>query len=90
LCDVALGNQSKKLDADYYITKEKLLKEKCHSTWGMGKNTPMSSVKLDKDITVPNGKLGNSGSTGPLLYDEYIVYDTNQISLRYLVIVKKC
>lgn len=90
LCDVALGTQAKRLGADYYITKEKLLKEKCHSTWGMGKNTPLSSVKIDKDITVPNGKLGNSGINGTLLYDEYIVYDTNQISLKYLVIVKKC
>jgi len=33
LCDVALGTPSKRTNADYYITKEKLLKEKCHSTW---------------------------------------------------------
>ena len=90
LCDVALGNPSKRLGADYYITKEKLLKEKGHSAWGLGKTRPTSSVKIEKYITVPNGKMGPSGDNGTLLYDEFVVYDTNQISLKYLVIVKKC
>jgi len=56
---------------------------------GLGKSRPISSIKLDKNITIPNGKLGSSGDNGTLLYDEFVIYDTNQISLKYLVIVKK-
>lgn len=88
LCDVALGTPSKRTNADYYITKEKLAKDKCNSTWGLGKNTPSSTTKID-DIIVPYGKLENVNNGSVLLYDEFIVYDTNQISLKYLVIVKK-
>lgn len=87
LCEVALGTQLKKTQADPYLCPEKLKKEKCHSTWGMGQNTPSSSAVVD-GVSVPNGKLGKSGVSSCLLYDEYIVYDTNQISLKYLVVVK--
>lgn len=88
LCESALGTQLKKTQADGYLGPVKLKAEKCHSTWGQGQNTPSSSVKID-DMVVPNGKLKKSDvSSSCLLYDEYIVYNTNQISLKYLVIVK--
>jgi poly [ADP-ribose] polymerase len=87
LCEVALGTQLKKTQADPYLCPEKLKKEKCHSTWGQGQNTPSSSTIVD-GVSIPNGKLEKSGVSSCLLYDEYIVYDTNQISLKYLIVVK--
>lgn len=88
LCEVALGKPAKRLQADYYITKQSLAKEGCHSTWGAGKSAPATITKL-KDIVVPNGKLCDTGLNSSLLYDEFVVYDMNQVSLKYLVIVKK-
>jgi len=88
LCEVALGKPAKRLQADYYITKQSLEKEGCHSTWGAGKSAPSEMTKL-KDIIVPNGKLCDTGLSSSLLYDEFVVYDMNQVSLKYLIIVKK-
>ena len=89
LCEVALGNQCKKLNADVGLTKNKLDKDGYHSTWGVGKSTPSKIIKYNKDINVPNGVLKESKVNGSLLYDEFIAYDTNQISLKYLVVVKQ-
>lgn len=90
LNDVALGNQSKRTNADYYISKKTLEKENCHSTWGLGKSTPSSHVYIkDEDISIPNGALTNSNiPNANLLYDEFIIYDTKQHRQKYLIIVK--
>lgn len=89
LSEVALGNPSKRLRHDYYITKEKLAQEGCHSTWGQGKSTPQTPHKVLSDgVVIPNGKLSKSDVSGSLLYDEFIVYDQNQFNLRYIVQVK--
>lgn len=87
LCEAALGNQSKRTQADYYITKQSLAKEGCQSTWGMGKSSPGSFTTID-GIKIPNGKLANSSASSVLLYDEFIVYDQNQLNIKYMVIVK--
>jgi predicted DNA-binding WGR domain protein len=87
LCETALGNQSKRTKADYYITKQSLEKEGCQSTWGMGNSTPGSHIVVD-GIKIPNGKLTNSGAKSVLLYDEFIVYDQHQLNIKYMVIVK--
>lgn len=88
LAEFGLGNPSMRTRCDYYITKDSLEKEGCQSTWGRGKTTPGSAVKV-KGVIVPNGKLTKSDVTSSsLLYDEYIVYDQRQINLRYIVKVK--
>lgn len=87
LCEVALGVPSKRTQADYYITKQSLKKAGCDSTWGMGKTTPSNYIVMD-DIKIPNGKLDASGINSVLLYDEFIVYDSNQLNIKYMVIVK--
>lgn len=88
LAEFALGKTSNRTQSDYYISKESLKKEGCDSTWGQGKTTPSGYTTLG-DIKVPNGKLVNSNVPGgSLLYDEFIVYDQNQLSLRYIVNVK--
>ena len=87
LCEVALGNESKRITSDYYITKESLKKEGCDSTWGMGISTPEKSTIID-GIKIPNGKLKKSNVNSVLLYDEFITYDSNQFNIKYMVIVK--
>jgi poly [ADP-ribose] polymerase len=87
LCEVALGKESKRTKADYYITKETLKKEGCDSTWGMGTSTPKDSTIID-GVKIPNGKLKKSDVNSVLLYDEFITYDSNQFNIKYMVIVK--
>ena len=87
LCEVALGNCSKRTESDYYITKDELKKENCDSTWGRGRNTPRSYVQHDS-YKIPNGKLKATNLNTSLLYDEFIVYDTNQFKIKYMVLFK--
>jgi poly [ADP-ribose] polymerase 1 len=54
-----------------------------NSTKGVGKTTPLKSEfeVWDDNVTVPCGRPVSSSSTdGGLLYNEYIVYDTAQVS----------
>jgi hypothetical protein len=88
LCDVGIGTPSKRTKADYNITKAKLKKEKCDSVWAIGKTSMGEPTKLN-GVIVPNGKLIKSNIKSDLLYDEFIVYDANQVSLKYLIIVKR-
>ena len=93
LAEVALGNPSKRINADYYVTHDKLKATGYNSCWGQGKFTPESQTKLivdgDREVIVPNGKLGRSTLPNPaLLYDEFIVYKENQLRLRYIVRVR--
>lgn len=87
LAEVALGNECKKTQADYYITKQSINKQGFDSVWGQGQMTPDSHVVIDGNIKVPNGKLIQSGLKSSLRYDEKIVYDMDQIVLKYLVIL---
>ena len=76
-------------DGSVSITKDKLSQTGHHSTWGQGRTTPSGHTTLSDGVKVPNGKLTQSNITGgSLLYDEFIVYDQNQLNLRYIVKVK--
>lgn len=85
LCEVALGNMYERYEADYI---EKLPKDK-HSTMGKGQTQPDPNVvhKLDGNVEVPYGPSVSSKlkKNSALLYNEYIVYDTAQVKVRYLV-----
>ena len=89
LCEVALGKQAKRVQADYTCGLEKLAKEGCDSCWGMGQHAPSSSITVG-DVTIPNGKLAPTKVKTVLMYDEMIVYNTDQLSIKYLVVVKRC
>jgi poly [ADP-ribose] polymerase len=88
LCEVALGNMYELLQAGN-ITK---LPDGKHSTKGVGCWQPdtKSHVELEGEgVTVPIGTLKQDLVTGKALqYDEFIVYDTSQIKMRYAVIVE--
>ncbi|XP_060599923.1 poly [ADP-ribose] polymerase 2-like isoform X2 [Ruditapes philippinarum] len=88
LCDVALGNTNDLLAADYKANK---LPAGKHSVKGAGKIAPDPShvTKTPDGAVVPWGKAKDTGVTNPkgytLNYNEFIVYDTRQIKMKYLL-----
>ncbi|KAI8759281.1 poly [ADP-ribose] polymerase 2, partial [Biomphalaria glabrata] len=87
LCDVSLGTTNDKLAADYSANS---LPKGRHSVKGVGRVAPdpKTFVKLPDGLTVPVGKAVNVANTSVLNYNEFIVYDTRQIRMKYLVQVK--
>ena len=84
LCEVALGTPMK-LTTAQYVTR---LPRDFHSVHGQGLKTPSISrhIHLPNGTQIPIGQLVNSGVPGATLsYDEYIVYNANQIRLKYLI-----
>lgn len=57
-----------------------------HSTKGLGKKVPQESefVKWRDDVIIPCGKpVTSSVKASELMYNEYIVYDTAQVSCSF-------
>ncbi|XP_027350107.1 poly [ADP-ribose] polymerase 1 isoform X2 [Abrus precatorius] len=87
LSDVALGNV-------YELKKAKYMDkppEGKHSTKGLGKKMPLESeyVKWRGDVTVPCGKpVSSNVKASELMYNEYIVYNTAQVKMQYLLKVR--
>ncbi|RDX77038.1 Poly [ADP-ribose] polymerase 2, partial [Mucuna pruriens] len=85
LCEVALGEMAELLSANYDADQ---LPEGKLSTKGLGGTAPDPSKarELEDGLVVPLGKpQKNSGIKGDLLYNEYIVYNVEQIRMRYIV-----
>ena len=85
--EVALGNLLKRREPDYTLSPEKLQKEKCHATHGVGTNTPTSNTVIN-NIIIPNGKLGLGKEKTFLIYDEFVFYNINQYKMKYLLVLK--
>lgn len=85
LCEVALGDMAELLTADYHADK---LPPGKLSTKGVGKTAPdLSEARtLEDGVVVPMGRPKEQpGPKDSLLYNEYIVYNVEQIRMRYLV-----
>ncbi|XP_050138415.1 poly [ADP-ribose] polymerase 2-like isoform X1 [Malus sylvestris] len=86
LCEVALGDMAELLTAKYDADKLPL---GTLSTKGVGGTEPDFSEAqlLDDGVVVPLGKPKENTSRrkGSLLYNEYIVYNVEQIRMRYVV-----
>lgn len=89
LCQVSLGNMYERTSSEYITW---LPNDKFQSTWGKGMSTVFDSETLkinDKLIEVPNGKLVEQKNfKSSLLYDEFIVYNENQIKILYALKLK--
>ncbi|OQV17931.1 Poly [ADP-ribose] polymerase 2 [Hypsibius exemplaris] len=91
LCEVALGQPNELFDANYDADK---LPPGTYCTKGVGMYAPDISTHttLEDGVKIPVGKCVNvSGKLArgaTLQYNEYIVYNVNQVRLRYLVKVK--
>lgn len=85
LCEVALGDMAEKFAADYNADR---LPEGKLSTKGVGTTAPdMSESQTLKDgVVIPLGKPKERAEPkGSLQYNEYIVYNVDQIRMRYIV-----
>ncbi|AYV77165.1 MAG: polyADP-ribose polymerase [Barrevirus sp.] len=87
LAEVSLGNVSKRINADYHITKESLKKTGHDSVQGQGQTAPKSNTVID-NLIIPNGPLAKTNVGAQLLYDEFIIYEGNRHLIKYLVIIK--
>ncbi|VVB07527.1 unnamed protein product [Arabis nemorensis] len=87
LSEVALGEVHELTKAKYM---DKPPKGK-HSTKGLGKKVPQDSefAKWRDDVTVPCGKpVSSKVKASELMYNEYIVYNTSQVKLQFLLKVR--
>jgi len=84
LCQVALGKPKEFLTAQSMLTSAP---KGFDSTMGVGSTKPSKEVKLpiDSRCAVPMGPGVSTGTNGALLYNEFIVYKTSQVLMRYLV-----
>lgn len=93
LCEVALGDMYEIEQSDYNA-KANSEKAKKHSTKGLGLNYPdeMQDVIIDNDLRVQAGPLKTERRDSMfgyrLQYNEYIVYNTSQVKMRYLLKMK--
>ena len=88
LCEVALGKENELMAADYKA--DKLPKGK-QSVKGCGEIAPdpENEVTMDEGKTVvPMGPGVKARERHSLIYNEYIVYNTNQVRLRYIAKIK--
>ena len=101
LCDVALGSQHELLGAQLEADVKSKANGK-DSTWGIGKTCPDPAATTEVDgAKVPMGKgvksayleerveqLAAQGAKKrpELLYNEFIVYDTKQVRIKYVVV----
>lgn len=88
LGEVAVGNMVERFKADYYVNKDSLAKTGHHSTKGVGKVAPSSGVKTKDGVIIPNGEAKATNRNTVLRYNEFIVYDIDQILIKYLILVK--
>lgn len=86
LSEVALG-EIHELKKATYMDKPPRGK---HSTKGLGKTVPLKSeFETWRDVVVPCGKpVSSSVRASELLYNEYIVYDTAQVKMQFLLKVR--
>ncbi|KAB5568282.1 hypothetical protein DKX38_002075 [Salix brachista] len=87
LSEVALG-EVYELKKSAYMEKPP---EGKHSTKGLGKKVPEESgyVKWRNDVIVPCGKpVSSKVKASELMYNEYIVYNTDQVKMQFLLKVR--
>jgi poly [ADP-ribose] polymerase len=87
LCDVAVGNYNEKIHSDYNASN---LPKGKHSTKGCGLTAPPEKSYITLEgckVPIGQGEKVNING-GYLQYNEYIVYNTNQIRMKFLLKVK--
>ncbi len=87
VAEIAVGKTYNCRKSDFYANKKTLDQKGCDSTKGLGKWAPSSTTNI-KGIAIPNGKCEETKENTVLRYNEYIVYDTNQILIKYLILTK--
>ena len=87
LGEVSLGEEDKRTTTDFNLPST--LKEKCNSVHAMSRLEPSSGEFIDGDVLVPNDIAKfNERYNHCNDHAEYIVYNVDQIKLRYLLKIK--
>ncbi len=91
LCEVALGDIEERNRGDYNLPYT--MENGKNSIKVIGINVPneLDNTIFDSDIILPLGdpiKLDNKEKKTFFAYNEYVVYDVNQIKMKYLVMFK--
>lgn len=87
LCEVSLDNIEKRTFGDYNLPST--MKEGMNSVLGCGLNVPdESGTKVLNNIKIPLGPPVKSDIKSFFGFNQYIVYDTSRIKIRYLVKIK--
>ena len=83
--EVALGNMCSSTSGNFKVDKD-ITNGEYDSMHGVGKQTcdPDKDIYID-DVKIPIGPLIKTQNSGYLEYDEFIVYDKDQVHLRYVV-----
>ena len=87
LGEVSLGKEDERRKTDFNLPST--LKNDCNSLHALGRLEPSSGEFIDEDVFVPNGDAKHNEKNS-LCNDhaEYIVYNVDQIKLRYLLKIK--
>ena len=89
ICEVALGEQNKLLQADSNADK---MPRGSQSVMGRGKVEPAKLETMKNGMKLPMGPARetdvNKMAGYHLQYNEFIVYDTEQIKMKYLAKIK--
>lgn len=80
LCEVAAGNS----DIRYRFDHSEL-KENCDSLQGLGKYYPHPVHVCDDGLIIPNGKLVQRDEEADLNFNEFVIFDTSRVKIRYMV-----
>ena len=87
LGEVSLGEEDKRTSTDFNLPST--LKKKANSIHALGRLEASDGEYIDDDVYVPNGDtVYNENCLGCNNFAEYIVYDVNQIKLRYLLKIR--
>ena len=88
LCEVATGDELEMTSADYEASS-KVKTAKKHSTKGLGSIFPKDFVTDANGVQIPLGKPKTDKKISTdLQYNEYIVYNVEQIKIKYLLKVE--
>lgn len=84
--EVALGQMCAPNTANYTLSQRDMGGLGTNSVHGRGRNTPGSHVVVD-GVIIPNGNLTTTVDNCGLNYDEFIIYNTKQYRLKYLLVL---
>ena len=90
LCEGAIGKSHTVTSDGSHASGLKKAPKGYESVHAVGSITPASWTQMDIDgtsVNVPDKKAKNSGVSSSFHHDEFLVYDENQVRLRYVVTV---
>ena len=86
LVEVCLGNIEKRYNTDWKLPNT--MKKNSNSINGVGAVQPTDGVYIDKDIFIPKDKIVEDYTNYSGTFNEFIVYNTDQVKLKYIFKVK--